>query len=318
MIGDIKKQVIRSAESLAGLVAITLFFVIMSPTFCQWGTLTDILEQSMELAILAAGTTLVLISGGLDLSVGSVMALCTCIVGCLLSGATGEPMMSVAPAVALTLAAGLGIGLINGITIKYTGVPAFIVTLGMMMIARGAALMLAAGRNMSDFSAAFLVLGGAGGYAVPLSITAAVIVVIGFLLAMTRFGFNAYAIGGNEEVARLSGVPVKRYAIACYGLGGLCAALAAIVQTSRFEFAKPNRGESWELMAIGAVVIGGTSLFGGSGGVGRTVIGVLIIKSLQTGLSHMGVGSYWQRILIGVVIILAVWIDRIQNRRRKT
>ena len=318
MIGDIKKQVIRSAESLAGLVAIALFFVIMSPSFRQWETLTDILEQSMELAILAAGTTLVLISGGLDLSVGSVMALCTCIVGCLLSGATGEPMMSVAPAVALTLAAGLGIGLINGITIKYTGTPAFIVTLGMMMIARGAALMLAAGRNMSDFSAGFLVLGGSRGYTVPLSITAALIIVIGFLLAMTKFGFNAYAIGGNEEVARLSGVPVKRYAIACYGLGGLCAALAAIVQTSRFEFAKPNRGESWELMAIGAVVIGGTSLFGGSGGVGRTVIGVLIIKSLQTGLSHMSVGSYWQRILIGVVIILAVWIDRIQSRRRKT
>ena len=318
MIRDIKKQVIRSAESLAGLVAIALFFVIMSPSFRQWETLTDILEQSMELAILAAGTTLVLISGGLDLSVGSVMALCTCIVGCLLSGATGEPMMSVAPAVALTLAAGLGIGLINGITIKYTGTPAFIVTLGMMMIARGAALMLAAGRNMSDFSAGFLVLGGSRGYTVPLSITAALIIVIGFLLAMTKFGFNAYAIGGNEEVARLSGVPVKRYAIACYGLGGLCAALAAIVQTSRFEFAKPNRGESWELMAIGAVVIGGTSLFGGSGGVGRTVIGVLIIKSLQTGLSHMSVGSYWQRILIGVVIILAVWIDRIQSRRRKT
>ena len=318
MIGDIKKQAIRSAESLAGLVAITLFFVIMSPTYRQWATVTDILEQSMELAILAAGTTLVLISGGLDLSVGSVMALCTCIVGCFLSGATGEPMMGVAPAVALTLAAGLGIGLINGVTIKYTGVPAFIVTLGMMMIARGAALMLAAGRNMSDFSDGFLLLGGSQGYTVPLLITAGVIIVIGFLLAMTRFGFNAYAIGGNEEVARLSGVPVKRYSITCYAIGGFCAALAAIVQTSRFEFAKPNRGESWELMAIGAVVIGGTSLFGGSGGVGRTVIGVLIIKSLQTGLSHMGVGSYWQRILIGVVIILAVWIDRIQNRRRKT
>jgi len=318
VIGDIRKQVIRSAESLAGLVAIVLFFVILSPSFRQWATLTDILEQSMELAILAAGTTLVLISGGLDLSVGSVMALCTCIAGSLLSGCQGQAVMSVAPAVALTLAAGLGIGLVNGITIKYTGVPAFIVTLGMMMIARGAALMLAAGRNMSDFSDAFLVLGGSHGYTVPLSITAAVIVVIALLLAMTRFGFNVYAIGGNEEVARLSGVPVKRYAIACYALGGLCAALAAIVQTSRFEFAKPNRGESWELMAIGAVVIGGTSLFGGSGGVGRTVIGVLIIKSLQTGLSHMGVGSYWQRILIGVVIILAVWIDRIQNRRRKT
>lgn len=318
MIGNIKKQAIRSAESLAGLVVITLFFVIMSPTYRQWGTLTDILEQSMELVILAAGTTLVLISGGLDLSVGSVMALCTCIAGCLLSGAEGDPMMSAAPAVAVTLGAGMGVGLINGMTIKYTRVPAFIVTLGMMMIAKGAALSLAEGRNMSNFSKAFLVLGDSSGYAVPLWITGGVIVVVAFLLAMTRFGFNAYAIGGNEEVARLSGVPVKRYSIACYAMGGLCAATAAIVQTSRFEFAKPNRGESWELMAIGAVVIGGTSLFGGSGGVGRTVIGVLIIKSLQTGLSHMGVGSYWQRILIGVVIILAVWIDRIQNRRRKT
>jgi len=318
VIGDIRKQAIRSAESLAGLVAITLFFVIMSSSFRQWETLTDILEQSMELAILAAGTTLVLISGGLDLSVGSVMALCTCIVGCLLSGAMGDPMMGVETAVALTLGAGLGIGLVNGVVIKYTGVPAFIVTLGMMMIARGAALMLAAGRNMSDFPESFLLLGGSAGYAFPLLVTAGVIAIVALLLAMTRFGFNAYAIGGNEEVARLSGVPVKRYSIACYAIGGFCAALAAIVQTSRFEFAKPNRGESWELMAIGAVVIGGTSLFGGSGGVGRTVIGVLIIKTLQTGLSHMGVGSYWQKILIGVVIILAVWIDRLQNKRRKT
>lgn len=318
MIGDIRKQAIRSAESLAGLAVITVFFVVMSPTYRQWATLTDILEQSMELAILAAGTTLVLISGGLDLSVGSVMALCTCIVGCLLSGASGEPMMHAAPAVAVTLGAGLGVGLVNGVVIKYTGVPAFIVTLGMMMIARGAALMLAAGRNMSDFSDGFLLLGDSSGYAAPLWITAGVIVVVGCLLTMTRFGFNVYAIGGNEEVARLSGVPVKLHSIACYAIGGFCAALAAIVQTSRFEFAKPNRGESWELMAIGAVVIGGTSLFGGSGGVGRTVIGVLIIKSLQTGLSHMGVGSYWQKILIGVVIILAVWIDRVQSRRRKT
>jgi ribose/xylose/arabinose/galactoside ABC-type transport system permease subunit len=147
-------------------------------------------------------------------------------------------------------------------------------------------------------------------------ITVLAVFVTDFILRRTRLGFNTYAIGGNEEVARLAGIPVKFDKVIFYSIGGFMAALASVVQTARLDFASPNRGEGMELQAIAAVVIGGTSMFGGVGGVGRTVIGVLIVKSLEAGLIHLHVGSFWQRIAIGVVIILAVWIDRLQRREK--
>ena len=147
-------------------------------------------------------------------------------------------------------------------------------------------------------------------------ITSLAVIVMGFILRRTRLGFNTYALGGNEEVARLSGIPIKLNKIVIYSIGGFMAALASVVQTARLDFATPNRGEGMELQAIAAVVIGGTSMFGGVGGISRTIIGVLIIKSFEAGLIHLHVGAFWQRVAIGVVIILAVWVDRLQRQDR--
>jgi len=303
------QQLRKGLQAALALVLITVLFLILAPTYRQWETFSGILEQSTVLAIMAVGTTVVLISGGLDLSVGSILALSTCVAGGLL--ASGAPVWS---AVAAGVGVGLLVGLINGLTVAMTNVPPFIVTLGMMMAARGVALMAGEGRDMSGFPPAFAAIGS--GWVVPVAIAAAVAALVAAVLSTTRFGFHVYAVGGNAEVARLSGVPVRRSRVICYGLGGLLAGLAAVVQTAKFDFATPNRGEGWELQAIAAAVIGGTSLFGGIGGVGRTIIGVLIIKSLETGLIHCGVGSYWQKVAIGCVIVVAVWIDRLQRRQK--
>jgi ribose/xylose/arabinose/galactoside ABC-type transport system permease subunit len=205
-------------------------------------------------------------------------------------------------------------GLINGLVIVATGIPTLVATLGMMMAARGVANMIGMGKDMSRFPDSFKWLGA--GFVGPVIITALSVVVVWFILSKTKMGFNAYAIGGNQEVARLSGIPVKLNKVVFYCISGFMAALAAIVQTARLDFATPNRGQAMELWVIAATVIGGTSMFGGVGGVGRTIIGVLIIKSLQAGLIHLHVQSFWQQVAIGVVIVVAVWIDTLQRRER--
>ncbi len=295
-------------QPLIGLVLITLVFMILAPSYRQWPAIRDILEQSTVMLIMATGTTIVLLSGNLDLSTGSLLALVAVVTGSILLA--GMPVW-VAVIVGLLVGA-LG-GFINGVIVIKTGVPTLIVTLGTLMAYRGLANMIGAGKDMSRFPDAFKVLGS--GFVGPFAITVVSVVVMWFILAKTRLGFNAYAIGGNSEVARLSGVNVNRNKVIYYSIGGLMAGLAAIVQTSRLDFAHPNRGQAMELWVIAATVIGGTSMFGGVGGVGGTIIGVLIIKSLQTGLIHLHVPSFWQQVAIGAVIILAVWLDIIQRKR---
>lgn len=295
---------------LVGLLIITGVFLIIAPTFRQWAAIKDVLENSTVLFIMATGTTIILISGGLDLSVGSILA--------LVSVVTGSLLIADVPwwlAVIGGLAAGTMCGLFNGLIIVGTRIPTLIATLGTQLIFRGFGNMIGAGKDMHRFPPEFNWLGaGATG---PLIISAIALVVIWFILSRTQAGFHAYAIGGNEEVARLSGVPVNRRKLLYYSLGGLMAALASIVQTSRLNFAHVNRGQGDELWAIAAVVIGGTSMFGGIGGVGRTVIGVLMIRVLQAGLIHMRVASFWQQVATGAVLIIAVWLDYLQRRARE-
>lgn len=306
----IKNNEIRqSLQSILGFIIIFIAFSILAPTFRQWSTISTILEQSTVLAIMAAGATIVLISGGLDLSIGSIVAFTACIVGNLLILNVPVPLVVIAG-----ICSGALIGMINGLIIVGTGVPALVATLGMMMIVRGFALMLGAGKDMSRFPPSFQWLGA--GFVGPVLIMVLTFVIIGFILKYTKLGFDAYALGGNEEVSRLAGITIPARRIIIYSIGGLLASLASIVETARLNFATPNRGEGMELQAIAAVVIGGTSMFGGTGGVGRTIIGVLIIKTLEAGLIHLRVGSFWQRVAIGVVIILAVWFDRIQRSKR--
>jgi ribose/xylose/arabinose/galactoside ABC-type transport system permease subunit len=294
---------------LVGLIAITAIFFVTSDTYRQPAAIQDILEQSTVLLIMATGTTVMLIAGQLDLSVGSILALVAVVTGSLLLAE-----MPVWLALLAGLGAGTLAGVINGLVIISTGVPTLVVTLGMMMAARGFANMIGMGKDMSRFPDSFKWLGA--GFIGPVIITCASVIVIWFLLSKTRLGFNAYAIGGNEEVARLSGIPVKSNKVIFYAISGFMAALAAIVQTARLDFATPNRGQGMELWVIAATVIGGTSMFGGVGDVWRTIIGVLIIKSLQAGLIHLHVQSFWQQVAIGVVIVVAVWIDTLQRRRR--
>jgi ribose/xylose/arabinose/galactoside ABC-type transport system permease subunit len=303
------KQLRPVVGPLIGLIAINAVFLILSPTYRQAVAIRDILEQSTVLLTMATGTTIILIAGQLDLSVGSILALVAVVTGSLLLG--GLPVWV---CVLGGLAAGTLCGLINGLVIVATGVPTLVATLGMMMAARGVANMIGMGKDMSRFPDSFKWMGA--GFVGPVIITLLAVIVMWFILSKTRLGFNAYAIGGNREVARLSGIPVKFNIVIFYCISGLAAALAAIVQTARLDFATPNRGQGMELWVIAATVIGGTSMFGGVGGVGRTVIGVLIIKSLQAGLIHLHVQSFWQQVAIGVVIVVAVWIDALQRRER--
>jgi len=292
---------------LLALLAILIVFSVLAPSFRQLATFSNIIVHSAILGVVACGTTIVLISGGLDLSVGSIMAVSTVLVGSVL--------MSELP-ILLAILVGVGVGalagLVNGAIIVTTGVPSFIVTMGMMGIAKGASLIIGAGKDMSIFPKSFTVMGT--GLRWPGIILVICVLAIYFILGWTRLGFNAYAIGGNSTVSRLSGVKVKRNQVIYYIIGGFLAGLAGVMYTAKFDLATPNTGDGWELQAIAAVVIGGTSLFGGKGGVFRTVVGVLIIKSLETGLIHIGLGSFWQRITIGIVIILAVMTDSLQRK----
>ncbi len=295
---------------LVGLLLILALMFILAPTFRQWTALEDILENSAVLFIMASGVTIVLISGGLDLSIGAILA--------LVSVVTGSLLLANMPwwvAVAAGLIAGALCGMMNGLIIIKTGIPTLIATLGTQLIIRGFANMIGTGLDMSRFSPEFRWLGA--GFLGPAVISLISFVVIWFLLSKTKLGFQAYAIGGNEEVARLSGIPVNFDKVIYYTIGGVMAGLASIVQTSRLDFATVNRGQGMELWAIAAVVIGGTSMFGGIGGVGKTVVGVLIIRVLEAGLIHLHVPAFWQQVATGAVVIIAVWLDYLQRRARE-
>jgi len=291
------------SQVLLALVLIYLVFFILSPPFRSVDTLLSIFTQASILAILACGTTVVLISGGLDLSVGSIFAVVGVVVGIMLA----EFNIPVPIAIIVGLLTGAACGALNGIIQVSTGVPAFIVTLGGLTAYKGVAELLGSGKDLSRFPEEYQMLGS--GFVMPIAIMFGAAIITGLFLTKTRLGNHAFAIGGNEEVARLSGVKVARSRIYYYMIGGLLAATAAILEVSKLNFAQSSRGQSYELFAIAAVVIGGTSLFGGRGGVGRTILGMLIMQTIIVGLAYMGVGTSIQRIAIGIIIILAVFWD---------
>jgi ribose/xylose/arabinose/galactoside ABC-type transport system permease subunit len=259
--------------------------------------------------------TFVILSAGIDLSVGSIVALAGVVLGTALRA--GEPLPL---ALALALAAGTGCGLVNGGLISWGGLPPFIVTLGTMSIARGAALLVTEGRPISGFDASFrLIATGRVGF-VPAPVIAMVLVyaIAQGVLTHTTFGRYVYAIGGNEEATRLSGVPVRFHKTMIYGVSGLMSAIAAVILTARLNSAQPIAGNMYELDAIAATVIGGTSLMGGEGTLGGTLVGALIMGVLRNGLNLLGVSSFLQQIVIGGVIVVAVLLDTVLKRRHRT
>ena len=303
----------RQLGTLAGLLTLCLVLWASTPHFFTVSNLLNVLEQTALNAVVAVGMTFVIISGGIDLSVGSVLAFSGIALGRALDGGLPPPA-----AIALALSLGLACGLANGLLVTFGRLPPFIATLGMMSVARGAALMMAEGRPISGFAEGFRALATERLLMVPapVVITVMVYAVAGFVLTRTVFGRATYAIGGNEEAARLSGVPVRFHKTAIYGVAGLMSAAAAVLLTARLNSAQPTAGTMYELDAIAATVIGGSSLLGGEGALTGTLVGALIMGVLRNGLNLLNVSSFVQQLVIGVVIIGAVLIDMALKRRR--
>ncbi|GMU51931.1 MAG: transporter [Candidatus Xenobia bacterium] len=285
-----------------GLLALCGWLSLMTPAFLTPDNLTNVLLQSAINAVLAAGMTFVILTGGIDLSVGSMLALSGMLLGRLLK--SGVPWPS---AVLVGILAGALLGLINGLLITRGKLPPFIATLGMMSAARGLALVFSGGRPESGFEPGFLALGEG---AALLAVMAVVYLLAWITLQRTVFGRSVYAVGGNEQAAWLSGINTGAVKTLVYVLSGLLAGLAAAMLTARLNSAQPIAGVMYELDAIAAVVIGGTSLAGGQGSVLGTLLGALIMSVLRNGLNLLEVSADMQQVVIGVVIILAVLFDR--------
>jgi ribose/xylose/arabinose/galactoside ABC-type transport system permease subunit len=296
----------RELGTLAGLVGLATLLSLLTPYFLSVSNLLNVMEQTTINAVIALGMTFVILSGGIDLSVGSLLALSGVVLASALR-AGWHP----AAAVAAGVAVGGACGVINGALITRGRLPAFIATLGMMSIARGAALVFTSGRPISGFEASFrqLSTGRLLGIPAPVVITIVVYVAGYLLLTRTRFGRYVYAIGGNEEATRLSGISAGFHKTMVYVLSGAASGAAAALLTARLNSAQPIAGINYELDAIAATVIGGTSLSGGVGTLHGTLIGALIMGVLRNGLNLLGTSSFFQQIVIGVVIITAVLVD---------
>jgi ribose/xylose/arabinose/galactoside ABC-type transport system permease subunit len=304
----------RQLGTLAGLVGLATLLWALSPHFLTVSNLLNVLEQTSINAIVAVGMTFVIVSGGIDLSVGSVLALAGVVLASAL--AAGAP---VSVAIGIALVVGSACGIVNGLLVTFGRLPPFIVTLGMMSVARGAALMWAEGRPISGFSETFRAIATERVLMVPAPVVITAVIYLGahFVLARTVFGRAAYAIGGNEEAARLSGVAVAFHKTLIYGVSGLMSGAAAILLTARLNSAQPTAGTMYELDAIAATVIGGTSLLGGEGTLAGALIGALIMGVLRNGLNLLNVSSFFQQVVIGLVIIGAVLVDTMLKRRRR-
>jgi ribose transport system permease protein len=303
----------RQLGTLAGLLLLSAVLTLLTPHFLTVPNLLNVAQQTAINAIIAAGMTFVIISAGIDLSVGSILALAGVILGGVLAAGHSLPV-----ALAAVLAAGLACGLLNGILIAFGRLPPFIATLGMMSVARGLALLYTQGRPISGFSDQFRFMATGEPFHIPMPITImALVYLLGhFLLSRTKLGRYTYAIGGNEQATRLSGVNVGLYKTLVYGLSGLLSGLAAVLLTARLNSAQPIAGIMYELDAIAATVIGGTSLMGGEGKIAGTLVGALIMGVLRNGLNLLDVSSYIQQTVIGSVIIIAVFLDMTLKRRQ--
>ncbi len=301
-------EILNKFKTGIGLLVLVIVLSFMSPYFLTIPNLLNVVRQVSIIAIISFGMTMVILTGGIDLSVGSMLAFS----GAIAAGMMVNSGLNVFLAILIGLAAGTALGLFNGIAVAKAKLPAFIVTLAMMTVARGFTLIYTNGRPISGFGETFRFF-GAGYLAripIPVVIMFILLFVIFVLLKKTPLGRYIYAIGGNEKATKLSGINTDKIKIAVYGLNGFLAAVSGIILTSRLNSAQPMAGEGYELDAIAAVVLGGTSLSGGSGSVVGTIIGALIIAVLNNGLNLLNVSSFYQLVAKGAVILLAVFLDR--------
>ena len=296
-----------------GLLVIA--FSILSDQFLKLDNWANIIQQSSVIAIAAAGATFVIILAGIDLSVGSVVALA----GILSAGLMVNNNLPAWGGIAVTLAVGLAVGVFNGISISFLGLSAFIATLSTLAMARGLTLAYSNGQTIFGLPDAYSYSGSGVlfGISLPVIITAVVFVVAHLLLARTVFGHEVYAVGGNREAARLAGINVRRVEVGVYALAGGLSGLAGLVLTGRLTAALPSSAVGLELDVIAAVVIGGASLFGGRGNMIGTFFGVLTIGVLRNGLNLLNVSPFWVQFVQGAVIFVAVLLDALAQRQRR-
>jgi len=295
-------------KSAIGLIILVIVLSFLSDYFFTVNNLLNIIRQVSIIAIMAFGMTFVILTGGIDLSVGSLLAVSAAVTAGLIIN-VGIFYLLVIP---IGMLIGILLGGFSGLMVAKAKMPAFIVTLGMMTIARGLTLIYTDGRPISGFNEDFRFIGAGhiGGIPVPVIIMLIILFICYITLKKTPYGRYVYAIGGNEEAAKLSGINVDRIKMSVYALSGLLSAISGIILASRLNSAQPTAGSGYELDAIATVVLGGTSLSGGQGGVIGTIIGALIIGVLNNGLNLLNVSSFYQQVAKGAVILIAVYIDR--------
>lgn len=324
-------RLLLEGRAFFALIAIIIIFSILSPVYFSTNNFLVMSSHVAIFGLLSIGMLLVILTGGIDLSVGSTLGLAGVVAGFLMQGVSFEAFgVTLYPpvwvVVILTCALGAFVGAINGVLVAYFKVPAFVATLGMLYVARGVALLMTDGLTYNNLGGS-PALGNTGfdwlGFnrilGIPAGVLIMAIVAIVCILALSRtpFGRWVYSTGGNARAAELSGVPVKRVQVSVYVLSGICAAIAGLVLSSQLTSAGPTAGTTYELTAIAGVVIGGAALTGGRGNVRGTLLGAFVIGFLGDGLVIIGVSSYWQTVFTGAVIVIAVLLNSIQYRGRK-
>jgi ribose transport system permease protein len=320
---DSYKSILKKFQSLIALVVLCIVLSILTDKFFTTANGVNVLRQVAVNICIATGMTLIVLTSGIDLSVGSVLALCGAITAGLLKYGVRIPSadlyigFTILGAVLGAIIVGSLMGWFNGFVITKFKVPPFVATLAMLTIARGLTMLYTEGHPISNLGEEFAYIGAGSliGIPVPVWIAILVVLVAVFITRKTKLGRYIYAIGGNENAARFSGIRINRVKIIVYSLGGALAAIGGIIVTSRLDTAQPNAGTSYELDAIAAVVIGGTSLNGGKGSIWGTVIGAVIIGVLNNGLVLLNVSPFWQQVVKGGVILLAVIIDRAGDKK---
>lgn len=309
-------------ENLGIIIALLVLCLALSinpitkHSFLTLKNVFNVLRQISSNLFLACGMTMVIILGGIDLSVGSVIALS----GCIAAGAVSRYQLPLGVAVILGILVGLLIGMCNGLVISKTTIPAFIVTLATMNIAKGLAYVYTGGSPVRVVTKEWQFLGAGyiGIVPTPVIILIIVLIITALIMNHSRMGRYIYAVGGNAQAARFSGIKVAKVKFFVHAYSGLMAGLAGVVLASRMYSGQPTAGEGAEMDAIAAVVVGGTSMSGGFGKIGGTIIGGLIIGVLNNGLNLLNVNSFWQYVVKGAVILLAVFIDYIKNRKEQS
>jgi erythritol transport system permease protein len=322
-------ELVLRLRALIALVVLTVVFATLSPEFLTSGNLSILVKHVAINAILAIGMTFVIVSGGIDLSVGAIAGLCGMVAGYLLNRGLTIEAAGVTIyfhawfVVAIALGGGMLLGVVNGSLIARLRVAPFIATLGMLYVARGLAMLMSGGATFPNLGGQ-AALGNTGfpwlgagtlvGVPVPIWLMLALAGIGTFAARRTPFGRQVYAIGGNERAALLAGVRVPQVKLGVYVISGFCAALVGVIIAAQLGAAHPATGETFELNAIAAVVLGGTSLMGGRGTIGGTLVGAFVIGILADGLVLLGVSEFWQMVIKGLVIVLAVILDQFQKR----